>query len=313
MQIKLQMESEITTPILLIAFNRPDTTRIVFNKIRDAKPLKLYVAIDGHRKNVNDEDKLVEEVKEIVKEVAWECQTYYKFNETNLGAEMTVSTAVSWVLEKEETVIVLEDDIIAPKSFLNFAQEMLIRYAESNNIYMVSSIQVTPIVMPNDEDYLFGLYGHTWGWATWKRAWKKYDLYIDDFDKYLRGNTIDCLVHSRAEKKYWQKIIKEMKERGIGNSTWDYCWSYIRFKEQGLSIIPRINLSSNIGVVGLHARGQTEHHFKPYDENFVAKIHPQEIRCNIDYDKHHFKTYLNRKPLLMIRVLRKVLRILNLS
>ena len=39
----------MTTPVLLIAFNRPETTRAVFAKIRQARPPRLYLASDGAR------------------------------------------------------------------------------------------------------------------------------------------------------------------------------------------------------------------------------------------------------------------------
>ena len=45
-----------SAPVLLITFNRPDTTRKVFDAIRKAKPSKLYIFNDGPREG-NDEDK----------------------------------------------------------------------------------------------------------------------------------------------------------------------------------------------------------------------------------------------------------------
>ena len=307
------MNKIITVPVLLIGFNRPDVIKQSLDYVRKAKPQKLYVAIDGPRINKKGEDLLVAEVRKIVKNIDWECETHYKFSDVNQGAEITVSSAVSWVLENEEYVIVLEDDIIATLSFLNFAQEMLLKYANQENVYMISSNQNTPVKMPNDEDYLFGIYGHIWGWATWKRAWDRFDLNINDFDSLLKDGNINNLVHCKAEKKRWLSTIKRMKKNGKGNNTWDICWSYIRFKEKGLSIIPRVHLSSNIGVTGLHTKGQTKVHNRPFDKDFVAAIHPNEIKQNIEYDIYHFNNHIDRKPNLMKRAFGKILRILNLK
>jgi hypothetical protein len=307
------MNKPIETPVLLIGFNRPEIIQESFSYIKAAKPKKLFVAVDGPRLHINGENILVENVKNIVKQVDWDCDVKFKFNNENLGAELTVSLAVSWVLATEETVIVLEDDIIAPISFLNFAQEMLNRYANNENVYMISSNQWTPIYFPNDEDYLFGRYGHTWGWATWRRAWKNFDFYIDDFDEFLNCGKLELLVNSKAERKHWLRWIKGMKEKGPGNSTWDYCWSYIRFKENGLSIIPRANLTSNIGVLGLHARGKTEHHFKAFDEAFIVQKHPVNVLHNLGYDNYHFKNYINRSIPFTLRVFRKAKKLLKLE
>lgn len=306
------MNKTITAPVLLIGFNRPDVIKQSFDYIRKAKPQKLYVAIDGARKLKPNENQLVDEVKHIVKNVDWDCETHYKFNSENLGAEVTVSAAVSWVLENEEYVIVLEDDIIAPMSFLNFAQDMLLKYADQDNVYMISGGQFTPIKMPNNEDYLFSSYGHTGcGWSTWKRAWRKFDLKINDFDSFLKSGYLDKLVQTKTEKRYWISVIKKMARTGIGKSTWDICWSYIRYKNQGFSIIPRINLTSNIGVYGLHSHGITSGHFRPFDDNFFATIHPEIIKTNREYDKYHFENHINRRPNLLQRAIGKTLRIIK--
>lgn len=296
------MEYFLHTPVLLIGFNRPDVIRESFKFIRKAKPQKLFVALDGPRKEKDGEHQLVDDVRHIVEQVDWKCETHYMFNEENKGAEVTVSSAVSWVLQKEETVIVLEDDIIAPIAFFRFAQEMLLRYAENEKVYMVSSNQWTPFQMPNDEDYLFGIYGHTWGWATWKRAWQRFDLNVGDFKSVLKRIESDSLVNSKKEKWFWKNIIRGFQDRGQGKSTWDYCWSYIRFKEQGLSIIPKYNLTSNIGVVGLHASGATKHHFRPYNADYFASKHPQTICRNFDYDQLHLSEYLMKPYTLMVRL-----------
>jgi hypothetical protein len=307
------MDNNITAPVLLIGFNRPEVIRKSFDFIRKAKPQKLYVAIDGARKNKPGEVELVEEVKNIVKEVDWDCETHYKFSEVNQGAEITVSSAVTWSLKNEEFVIVLEDDIIAPLSFLNFAQEMLIKYADNDNIYMISSNQTTPIGLPNGEDYLFGIYGHIWGWATWKRAWENFDLNINDFDDLLLNNEIDKFFTTKSEKKLWLSTIKKMKQKGLGKNTWDICWGYIRFKNKGLSIIPKVNLSSNIGTIGLHSKEKTSAHFRPFDENFKATKHPKEVKQNVEYDIHHFNNHINKNPSLIRRAIGKTIRILKLK
>lgn len=308
------MEIKINAPILLIGFNRPDVMRQSFEYIRNAKPAKLYIAIDGPRQEKKGEDVLVEEVRRIVKDVDWDCETHYRFNDQNRGAELTVSSAVSWALDKEEYVIVLEDDIIAPISFLRFAEEMLIRYKNTDNLYMISGGQFSPIEMDNNEDYLFANYGHTGcGWATWKRAWSHFDLNIYELDNFLTSESVNKYLQDNTEKKYWASKIKEMKQKGIGQSSWDICWSFIRLRNCGLSIIPRVNLTSNIGVYGLHSRGQTSGHFRSYDKDFVASVHPREIKCNTEYDNYHFHTHINRRPTILQRAVGRFLRTLKLN
>ena len=302
---------KIEVPVLVIGFNRPDVIRQTFDLVCQAQPLKLYVAIDGPRADKEGEANLVEEVKAIVQQVDWECETYYRFHTENKGAEITVSSAIAWVLEQEEYVIVLEDDIIAPMAFLQFAQAMLLRYQDNPEIVMVSGCNFTPLPTPHGEDYFFAKYGHSGGWATWRRAWKDFDLNREIKKEHLTLSFLKTITNSRKEARYYQKLFKYMRKRGVGNNTWDYMALYTFRIKNTLSIVPRVNLTSNIGIYGLHARGKSEHHFRPYDADFVAHQHPATIECWTEYDKHHFTTYIYRftTPLYK-RVRNKIKRII---
>jgi len=312
----MQKEGKLVeAAVLLIGFNRPEIIARSFNCIANEKPEKLYVAIDGPRDEVSADDNLVNQVKNIVTNIAWPCQVRYLFNEQNMGAEVTVSNAVSWVLKEEEAVIVIEDDIVAATSFFRFCEEMLIKYKENENIYMISGGQFTPMKLPNDEDYLFAIHGHTGtGWATWRRAWQHYSLYIDVETLDITKKKIRSMSSNKAQELYIESLINRMKKNGPGNNTWDYCWLFILYYNQGLSIIPRVNLTSNIGILGLHAKGQTEHHYRTFDKEFVAKKYPRLIVRNEKYDAHHAKTYLFKRNIYiesirrsrMYKILRKL-------
>ena len=294
----------IEVPVLIIGFNRPDVIRQCIAKLRESKPTSIYLACDGPRKGKENEDALVREVRSIMEnEIDWECNKHFRYNEENKGCEVTESEAITWVLSENEYVIVVEDDIIAPYSFLKFAQDMLYRYRENDSVYQITSDNVTPIQLPNNEDYCFSIYGHIWGWATWKRAWDHFDLYVHDFENTL--STIDSREDlTNEEKKHFKKLcIQLIKEDAAGGSvpkhTWDIVWSYIKWRDGGLTIVPRVHLSSNVGVVGLHSQIQTVHHFRPYEEEFEAVCHPKEIKRSLEYDKFHYSNFLREPPYLI--------------
>ena len=302
----------INVPILIIGFNRPDVTAKTFEYIRAAKPEKLYIAIDGARPEKPGEEKLVEEVKTILQNVDWPCETHYKFNKINKGAEITVSSAISWVFETEEYAIILEDDIIASLSFLKFAQEMLEQYKNEEKIWAVSGINFTPFPTNDGADYFFAKYGHTWGWGTWRRVWQNFDLNTIVDENHLKRSFLKEITNSKKELEHYRKKFKKIKRNGKGKSTWDNIASYIHRTNKLLYIVPRVNLISNIGVYGLHAKGKSENHFREYDEKFVVKNHPKEITCNLEYDKYHFENYINKnKKSLFKRIIKKMIRILN--
>jgi len=298
----------VDVAILLIGFNRPELIIKTLNSIRAVKPSRIYITVDGARANVVGEQLLVDKVKEVVQNIDWLCDVNLKFNEVNMGAEVTVSAGVSWVLENEESVIVMEDDIVASLAFFQFCEEMLEKYKDNENIYMVSGCQITPIKLPNNEDYLFGLYGHTGaGWATWKRAWNRFNLYMDVEDGYTNVDYIKKISRCREEEYFISDFFRRMQSMGKEQSTWDYCWFFIRLIEQGMSIIPRVNLTSDIGEFGLHARGRTENHHRSFDDKFTVQLHPNKITCNEKYDIHHLKTYLFQRNMFSERIRRSKL------
>lgn len=298
--------TKIEVPVLLIGFNRPEIIKQSFEYIRKARPEKLYVAIDGPRADVADDVELINKVRNIVQNVDWPCQKYFKFNEANQGAEITVSSAITWALNKEEYVIILEDDIISPLSFFKFAQEMLIRYENEPQIATVSGSNFTPIPVPDKADYFFAKYGHSWGWATWKRAWDGFSLYTEIHETHLKKSFLMKYCNSLEEVRYYQRMFRIMRNRGIGKNTWDMVGLYRHRINDHLSIIPRVNLTSNIGVEGLHARGITEHHFRPVDNDFVVERHPNKVECFTDFDRYHFNTYINKKRPFLNRIKNKL-------
>lgn len=297
---------KLTIPVLLIGFNRPDTTKEVFRRIKLAKPQKLYISVDGARNNKPGEFELVGQVKQIVKNVDWPCETHYLFNEVNLGAEVTVSSAISWVFDSEEFVIVLEDDIVAPISFFKFMQEMLLKYKDDERLGTVTGNNFTPIDLDNDDDYFFAKYGHSWGWGTWKRAWKNFDLNLVVPEAHLTPTFLKKITNSKAEQKYYLKRFKSINDNGPGKSTWDIVGLYYFRTNNKLSVIPRVNLTSNIGVYGLHANGETDHHFRSFDDSFEVNNHPKEVKCFTRYDVHHFKTFIKPDKPLLKRVVNKI-------
>ena len=106
------MKNSFQTAVLFLLFNRPDTTSKVFEKIRQIKPQRLYVASDGPRESYYGEIEKVKSVREIIKKIDWSCEVKTLFREKNLGCKKAVSSAISWFFNYEEQGIILEDDCL---------------------------------------------------------------------------------------------------------------------------------------------------------------------------------------------------------
>lgn len=301
------MNRTISSPVLLICFNRPDTTQIVFNSIREIQPAKLYVAIDGPRDNKPKERELCAQVLEVTKKVDWNCNVKYLVREKNLGCKLGVTQAITWALKNEDRIIIIEDDIVAASSFYYFADEMLEKYKNVENIAMISANNYTPL-KNYESDYLFSKYGHIWGWATWKRAWNKFDVELPLIGSDIKNGYLKKIGIQGEELKYYQKKSKNIKnllDSGKIN-TWDYQFGYFRVRNSYLSVVPKENLASNIGISSSRTNEQSKinRNYYPSSDNFSVRNHPKEVACDQNYDNYHFKHHINKNPSFIKRILR---------
>ncbi len=239
------MNQTFNTPILFIIFNRPETTKRVFDEIRKVKPAQLFIAGDGPRENNNSDIEKCKITREIVGNIDWPCEIKTLFREKNLGCKTGVSSAIDWFFQHVESGIILEDDCLPNQSFFPFCEELLTKYRNEEKIMMISGFNIHEI-WKTDSSYFYSKYGSIWGWATWNRAWKLYDVTMNSwFDeknkKQIRKNI----------GKRWQWKIKEWSYNKTAKGekdTWDYQWEYARILNSGLSIIPTYNLVKNIGI-----------------------------------------------------------------
>src|SRR4051812_47307967 len=122
-----------TAPVLFLIFNRPDVTEKTFERIREAKPSRLYVAADGPRPNKPGEDVLCKTTRELIK-VDWPCELKTLYREKNLGCGRAVSQAITWFFDQEESGIIIEDDILPHLSFFNYCSTLLEHYKDDTAV-----------------------------------------------------------------------------------------------------------------------------------------------------------------------------------
>ena len=71
----------LTTPVLFLIFNRPDTTQRVFDEINKARPSQLFVSADGPREGKAGEADRCQAARDIIRQVDWECEVHTNFRE----------------------------------------------------------------------------------------------------------------------------------------------------------------------------------------------------------------------------------------
>jgi hypothetical protein len=299
------MNNRFETPILLLIFNRPDTTKQVFNQVKKIKPKYLFVAADGPRTDKSDEDKRCLETRDIIKQINWDCELKTLFREKNLGCRLAVSQGITWFFNNVGEGIILEDDCLPELSFFPYCEELLRIYRNEDKIFLVGGNNFQNGIKRGNGSFYFSNYAHIWGWASWRRAWKKYDLEMNDFQKTFTNGRLDHVFQCRAEKKFWGKIFSQVKQKKI--DTWDYQWTYSIWKNKGLSITPNANLVINLGLVDNSTRNFLKDGFR---EKMILNsidfplIYPS-IHLNSEADKYTFENRYAHSFRRIIRILKE--------
>lgn len=301
-------------PVLLIIFNRPDIAKTLFERIREIKPPKLYFAADGPRKHKEGEVQKCMETRAIIDSIDWDCEIHKNFSEKNLGCKTRVSTAIDWFFENEESGIILEDDCLPDVSFFDFCSELLEKYKDDERVGMISGNNFQFGKIKNKYSYYFSKYTHTWGWATWKRAWNKFDIsltnYPENKDKAL------AVLRNKKSKLYWDMIFSDiytgrMDEMGL--SVWDYQWTYASFLNNFVSIMPSVNLVSNIGFgesISTHTKRKSKFSFMETHTMKFPIVHPDQIIADeksdaiVQKDNYPFFRFLISRFLRKVKILK---------
>jgi hypothetical protein len=263
------------TPILFLIFNRPDKTQTVFGRIREAKPARLFVAADGPRPDKPGETELCNQTREdVLSRIDWPCEVKTLFREENLGCKLAVSSAITWFFEQVEEGIILEDDCLPDLSFFQFCEELLEKYRDNEQVMMISGDNFQPD-QRGDASYYFSRFIHIWGWATWRRAWEKYDLEMKKWPAIRKQRMLYEILPSRtvrqAEKLFDTCFSKQ-------TSTWDFQWFYACLTYNGLSVMPKINLVTNIDSGGTHMKVYDPCIHLPSEPMPFPLQHPPEIK-----------------------------------
>lgn len=285
------MDWQLKTPVAFLIFNRPDTTAKVFAAIREARPPKLLVVADGPRADRPGEAELCASTRAIINQVDWPCEVLTNYADVNLGCKDRVSSGLDWVFHEVEEAIILEDDCLPHSSFFPFCEQMLDRYREDERVMMVGGTNYLFDRLKIEESYCFSRYFAIWGWATWRRAWSRYDITMREWPRLRNEGQLQSFYSQRFMRNHVIRIFNAAYHGNI--DTWDIQWFYTCLFNNGLSIIPRANLISNIGPVGTHTSGDRSNNFFPVFSTEVDDLkHPEKVYPNFVYDGDFFSTKL---------------------
>ena len=286
--------NSIKSAVLFIVFNRHDAALQVFEAIKKARPPRLYFAADGAR--TKDEWEKCSAVRSIVDNVDWPCEVFTLFSDVNQGVKLGETAAMNWFFENEEEGIILEDDTFPDTTFFSFCDEMLEKYRNDERIWNING---NNLMMEwkhdNNESYYFSKhgYGAYWGWASWRRVWKEYDVDMKIYPEIRGKEILESHFLSSNERNEAYKLFDNTMNGRI--NSWDYQMDLARILNSGHVIIPNKNLITNIGFgeEGTHTVSENDlrNNKDLYSVDFPL-IHPDKVEVDPAREMSYFKKYI---------------------
>lgn len=285
-------------PVLVLAFNRADHVAESMKAIREYKPERLYLECDGPRPNKVGESEAVEATrKTMLDAVDWPCELKTLFRDENLGCAKAVNDAITWFFEQEEYGIICEDDIVLSQDFFRLCEDLLSRYANEEKIMQIVAQNHSHRTDINNS-YIYSYREDCWGWASWARAWKKMDMSMSSVPDLSNRFLIQKLglFEAMMQKRVFVHAYNDLDHF----NSWAYRWFLSILINDGLVIVPGVNLAVNIGICG--GTHYEEGDIDPYKDLVVGKVEwPLVYNDSFEIDKIQSK--LDEKDFFRLRII----------
>jgi len=270
-------------PIVLIIYHRPDLIKNLVNALRSVKPKNIYVVADGPK---TPQDKVVcDYARDMIKEIDWPCQIHKIYARVNMGLRKRVVSGLNAVFKKEKWAVILEDDLVVESSFFKYCEILLKKYETDPRVASISGNNFLSEKYKSSSSYYFSKYVHSWGWATWRRAWNFYDDDLSGWKTPKYVNKLNSSLNSKMMVLYWTMIFDRTKQMKV--DSWAYRWTYSTLFRNMLTIMPWVNMVSNIGfgTGATHTKEKNNTSNIPISPIKFPLKHPKIIKVNEKIDK----------------------------
>ncbi len=258
--------------VLVFTYNRPEHTKKTLDALKKNTilPEKLYIFQDGC-KVTTDFDKW-KQVNKIIHEVDW-CQTELVVSENNNGLADSIVNGINYAFQKNDAVVVLEDDIVTHPQFMEYMTYSIEKYKDEKKVYNINANAFCLNPAQNGTDAYFIKRAFSWGWATWKDRWQ-------DFSRDYR--IIARLKQNEKCNDEFHFWAGDCESYLIGNVTgkcnsWASFWCLNIVEHDGFCLTPYRGFVNNIGFdgTGTHS-GTTNDKFRlntrPFDEKEMFSL-----------------------------------------
>jgi hypothetical protein len=231
-------------PIALFVYKRPVHTRRVIESLMrcpEFQDSQVYVFCDGAKKPQDLPQ--VQETREVIKSMIGDSAIVIE-SSLNKGLAESIIYGVEKILDSSERVIVVEDDLIVNEKFLEFVNCGLEKFQLETQVMQVSGHMFDVPEFENRIDALFLPFTTSWGWGTWKRAWKHFDAHCVGWEAIKTDHDLRYSFDLNGAYDYSVALEQQM----LGEtSSWAIRWYWSVFKLNGYCLFPANSYVNNIG------------------------------------------------------------------
>ena len=266
-----------------------------------------------HNLSKSGEDQKCLETRNIINQIDWDCELKTLLRENNLGCRKAVSEAMTWFFDQVEQGIILEDDCLPDITFFYSSETLFEKYKNNDNVLLINGTNYSDINTANPKSYYFTNFISIWGWATWRRAWKVYDVEMSNFPIYKNKLFNQKIFISKKATKHYKKAFDIMYIQK--HNTWDTQWMYAVIKNCGITITPQVNLIENIGIDknSTHLFLKDSHSYNKKSEKIILPLVHPDFTISNHIDKSIFENYRGKSIRRIIRMTREngLLKVIN--
>lgn len=299
-------------PIALFVYNRPEHTRRTISHLQKnllADESRLIIFSDA-AKSEKDKD-LVDKTRELIKTVDGFKSIRIVERPQNMGLAESIIDGVSQLTEEYGKVIVFEDDLLTSPYTLKYFNQALKRYQEEDKVMQIGGYMFPLQDAEQLPNTFFFRATSSWGWATWKRAWDKFEPDIDKLSKrFDRQKIKDFSIDGKMN--YWNQFMDFKNKK---NNSWAIRWYASIFLNNGLVLYPAKSLVENIGHDGTGVHSNIEDTYQVSISREPIASYPDEIKENkiayqaiLYYFKHRKGSWLKRGKKFLINKWAKLIR-----
>ena len=232
------------SPIVLFTYNRLESCKKTIESLKLnhlSKESNLYIFSDGPKTSRDHFE--IADLRKYLRQIKGFKSINISKSEENKGLAKSVISGVSQVFQKYENIIVIEDDLVFSRNFLDFMNQALSYYKKDNKVFSVSGYTLNLPSLPNDKDYYFGRRASSWGWGTWKSVWENIDWEVKNYDAFMKDKGKQKLF-----KLGGSDMVRMLKNQMNGKiDSWAIRFCFQQFLDQKVCAFPTKSKVSSLG------------------------------------------------------------------